>query len=46
MLDIPINFIRDEGLKDNCEKKHNRDLWIGVAGKVRDKVTTIDIFRN
>ena len=26
-------------------KKYDRDLWIGVAGKVRDKVTTMNGFK-
>ena len=38
MSEIPINFIRVEVFKENGEKKYDRDLWIGVAGKVRDKI--------
>ena len=45
MSDIPINFIRAEVFKENGEKKYDRDLWIGVAGKARDKVTIIDGFK-
>lgn len=45
MSDIPINFIRAEVFKENGEKKYDRDLWIGVAGKARDKVTTMDGFK-
>ena len=45
MSDIPINFIRAEVFKENGDKKYNRDLWIGVAGKARNKVTTIDAFK-
>ena len=45
MSDIPINFIRAEVFKENGEKKYDRDLWIGVAGKSRDKVTTINGFK-
>ena len=42
---IPINFLRAEVFKENGDKKYNRDLWIGVVGKARDKVTTIDAFK-
>ena len=45
MSDIPINFIRAEVFKENGEKKYDRDLWIGVAGKARDKVTTMNGFK-
>ena len=45
MSEIPINFIRVEVFKENGEKKYDRDLWIGVAGKVRDKITTLDAFK-
>ena len=45
MSDIPINFIRAEVFKENGDKKYNRDLWIGVAGKDRDKVKIIDAFK-
>jgi hypothetical protein len=45
MSDIPINFIRAEVFKENGEKKYDRDLWIGVAGKACDKVTTIGGFK-
>ena len=45
MSDIPINFIRAEVFKENGEKKYDRDLWIGVAGKARDKVTIMDGFK-
>ena len=45
MLDIPINLIRDEVFKGNGEKKYYRDLWIGVAGKIRDKVTIMSGFK-
>ena len=45
MSDIPINFIRAEVFKENGEKKYDRDLWIGIAGKARNKVTTIDGFK-
>ena len=38
-----INFIKTEVFKENREKKYNRDLWIGIAGTVRNKVTTIDV---
>ena len=41
----PINFIRAEIFKKNYEKKYDRNLWIGVAGKVCDKVTTMNGFR-
>ena len=45
MSDIPINFIRAEVFKEKGEKKYARDLWIGIAGKARNKVTTIDGFK-
>ena len=45
MPGIPINFIRAEGLKENDEKKYDRDLWVGVVGKSRDKVTTMNCFK-
>ena len=45
MSDIPINFIGAEVFKENGEKKYDRDLWIGVAGKARDKVTTMNGFK-
>ena len=45
MSEIPINFIRVEVFKENGEKKYDRDLWIGVAGKVRDKITILDAFK-
>ena len=45
MSDTPINFIRAEVFNENGEKKYDRDLWIGVAGKARDKVTTMDGFK-
>ena len=45
MSDILINFIRAEVFKENGEKKYDRDLWIGVAGKARDKVTTMNGFK-
>ena len=45
MSDVPINFIRAEVFKENGEKKYDRDLWIGIAGKARNKVTTIDGFK-
>ena len=45
MSDIPINFIRAQVFKENGEKKYDRDLWIGVAGKARDKVTIMDGFK-
>ena len=45
MSDIPINFIRAQVFKENGEKKYDRDLWIGVAGRDRDKVTIIDGFK-
>ena len=45
MSEIPINFIRVEVFKENGEKKYDRDLWIGVAGKVRDKITTLEAFK-
>ena len=45
MSDIPINFIRAEVFKENGEKKYDRDLWIGIAGKARNKITTIDGFK-
>lgn len=39
MSEIEINFVRVEIFKENGEKKYDRDLWIGVSGKARDKVT-------
>ena len=45
MSDVPINFIRAEVFQENGEKKYDRDLWIGIAGKASDKVTTIDSFQ-
>ena len=45
MLNIPINFIRAEVCKENGEEKYDRDLWIGVASKARDKVTTMNGFK-
>ena len=45
MSDIPINFIRAEVFKESGEKKYDRDLWIGIAGKDRDKVTTMYGFK-
>ena len=45
MSDIPINFIRAEVFKENGEKKYDRDLWIGVAGQARDKITIMDGFK-
>ena len=39
------NFVRVEVFKENGEKKYDRDLWIGVEGKARNKVTTIDAFK-
>lgn len=45
MSDIPINFIRAEVFKENGKKKYDRDLWIGLAGKARDKVTTVNGFK-
>ena len=45
MSDIPINFIRAEAFKENGERKYDRDLWIGIAGKARDKVATLDGFK-
>ena len=33
MSDIPINFIRDEVLKENGKKKYDRDLWIELQTK-------------
>ena len=45
MSGIPINFIRSEVFKENGEKKYNRDLWIGVVGKVRDKVIIMNDFK-
>ena len=45
MSDIPINFIRAEVFKENGEKKYDRDLWIGIAGKARNKFTIIDVLK-
>ena len=45
MSDIPINFIRAEVFKENGEKKYDKDLWIRLAGKARDKVTTMYCFK-
>ena len=45
MLDRSINFIRAEVFKENSEKKYARDLWIGVVSQVRNKVTTMNTFK-
>ena len=45
MSEIPINFIRAEVFKENGEKKYDRDLWIGIAGKARDKVSILHVFK-
>ena len=45
MSDIPINFIKAEVFKENGEKKYNRDLWIEIPGKARNKVIIIDSFK-
>ena len=45
MSSIPINFIGAAIFKENGEKKYDRNLWTGVAGKSRDKVTTMNGFK-
>ena len=39
MSEIKINFVRVEIFKETGERKYDRDLWIGVSGKARAKVT-------
>jgi hypothetical protein len=39
MSEIEINFVRVEVFKETGERKYDRDLWIGVSGKARGKVT-------
>ena len=45
MSDIPTNFIKAEVFKENGEKKYNKNLWIGITGKARNKLIIIDIFK-
>ena len=44
MSEIEINFVRVEIFKENGERKYDRDLWIGISGKARAKVTMKDAY--
>ena len=44
MSEIQINFVRVEIFKENGERKYDRDLWIGISGKARAKVTMKDAY--
>jgi hypothetical protein len=44
MSEIEINFVRVEIFKENGERKYDRDLWIGISGKARAKVSMKDAY--
>ena len=45
MSDIPINSLDLSFSRIMVRKKYDRDLWIGVAAKVCDKVATMNVFK-
>ena len=44
MSDVEINFVKVEILKENGERKYDRDLWIEVIGKKKADISPIDVY--
>ena len=44
MSHVEVNFVKVEILKENGERKYDRDLWIEVIGKKKDVISLRDIY--
>jgi hypothetical protein len=44
MSDVEINFVKVEILKENGERKYDRDLWIEVIGKKKADISPINVY--
>ena len=44
MSHVEVNFVKVEILKENGERKYDRDLWIEVVGKKKDEISPRDVY--
>ena len=41
---VEVNFVKVEIVKENGHRKYDRDLWIEVVGKKKDKISLKDVY--
>ena len=44
MSHVEVNFVKVEIVKENGHRKYDRDLWIEVVGKKKDKISLKDVY--